>query len=327
LPASRADAGGEASQAVRTLREATTELRRAFADGGIEPLYRAHLVELKRCLPYSVLYRLADLFLPISPLLAMAQDADDLIERLGTPDACRTLLARPPIPWQAVWSDTTRSLMRTSPIITYGRHGSLLTPPLLAAAVDRPDVTMVTASYITKLGPNIARTMFPVYVTTPLTARTSGRKGLLPRAVGWLAYKLDPPPPRDVARTANESTLRRAADHVRGGGLLAIAPDSRDPRQPWRPGLGVLVAMLATEPGARPCYLVPWRIWGASITGIFHLLSRNPLLRALGRFRFRHPVRVEFGEPRALQAIVAEVGLDPAKITAYLETHYKGLGY
>ncbi len=312
---------------MRTLREATTELRKAFADGGIEPLYRAHLVERKRCLFYRWLYRLADLFLPISPLLEIAQDADELVGRLGTGDACRALLARPSIPWQTVWSKEARGLIQTLPIITYGRHGSLLTPLLLAAAIDRPDVKMVTASYIAKLGPNIARTMFPVYVTTPLTARTSGRKGLLPRAVGWLAYKLDPPPPHDAARTANQATLRRAADHVRGGGLLAIAPDSRNPREPWRPGVGALVAMLAQEPGGRPCYLAPWRIWDASITGIFHLLSRNPLLRALGRLRFRHPVRVEFGEPVALQAVVAEVGLDPAKITAYLETHYKGLGY
>ncbi|MCX6093625.1 MAG: hypothetical protein NTY63_02220 [Candidatus Bipolaricaulota bacterium] len=312
---------------MRSLRRVAAELREAFGDGGIGPLYRVHLAALKTSVSYRFSYGLANLFLPISPLLEIAQDADELVGRLGTCDACKTLLARPPIPWQAVWSDETRKLIRTSPIITYGRHGSLITPPLLAAAVDRPDVKMVTASYIAKLGPNIARTMFPVYVTTPLTARTSGRKGLLPRAVGWLAYKLDPPPARDVARTANQATLRRAADHVRGGGLLAIAPDSRDPRQPWRPGVGALVAMLAQEPGAGPCYLVPWRIWGASITGIFHLLSRNPFLRALGRFRFRHPVRVEFGEPRALQAVVAEVGLDPAKITAYLEAHYKGLGY
>ncbi|MGD9676360.1 MAG: hypothetical protein AB7V19_06720 [Candidatus Bipolaricaulia bacterium] len=312
---------------MRSLRDVTAELRRAFAEGGIAPLYRAHRAALRQCPSYWILYRLADLFLPISPLLALAQDADNLVGRLGIPAACKTLLARPPVPWKAVWSEETRDVMRTAPVITYGRHGSLLTPPLLAAAIDRPDVRMVTASYITKLGPNIARTMFPVYVTTPLTAKTAGRKGLLPRAIGWLAYKLDPPPPRDAARAANQAAVRRAADHVRAGGALAIAPDSRDPRQPWRPGVGALAAMLAEEPGARPCYLVPWRIWGASITGVFHLVSRNPLLRALGRFRFRHPVRVEFGEPIPLEDVVAHVGLDPAKITAYLEAHYKGLGY
>ena len=312
---------------MRSLRSVTAELRGAFAEGGIAPLYRAHRIALRQCPAYWAVYRLADLFLPISPLLALAQDADDLVGRLGTPGACKTLLARPPVPWTAVWSEETRDAMRTAPVITYGRHGSLLTPPLLAAAVDRPDVRMVTASYITKLGPNISRTMLPVYVTTPLTARTAGRKGLLPRASGWLAYKLDPPPSRDAARAANQAALRRAADPARAGGVLAIAPDSRDPRQPWRPGVGALAAMLAEEPGARPCYLVPWRIWGASITGIFHLVSRNPLLRALGRFRFRHPVRVEFGKPMPLQDVITEVGRDPVRIAAHLEAHYKELGY
>jgi len=278
-------------------------------------------------LVYRCVYGLANAFLPLSALLAIARDADELVGRLGASAASKAILARPPIPWKAVWPSHGSDLIRSEPLILYGRHGSLLTPPLLAAAIDRPDVKMVTASYITKLGPNIARTMFPVYVTTPLTARTAGRKGLLPRAVGWLAYQLDPLPAREVARAANRAALDQAAGFVRSGGALAIAPDSRDPRQPWRPGLGSLAAMLATEPGARPCYLVAWRIWGASITGVFHLVSRNPLLRALGRFRFRHPVRVEFGEPIPLEDVVAHVGLDPAKITAYLEAHYKGLGY
>ncbi|MDD5220452.1 MAG: hypothetical protein PHV11_07790, partial [Candidatus Bipolaricaulis sp.] len=282
---------------MRSIRSVTAELRKAFSEGGIEPLYRAHLGGLKTSLPYRCFYCLANVFLPLSPLLALARDADELVGRLGASAGCRAILARPPIPWQAVWPAQGADLIRSQPLILYGRHGSVLTPPLLAAAIDRPDVKMVTASYITKLGPNIARTMFPVYVTTPLTARTAGRKGLLPRAVGWLAYQLDPLPPREVARAANRATLRQAADFARAGGALAIAPDSRDPRQPWRPGLGGLVAMLATELGARPCYLVPWRIRGASITAVFHLVSRNPLLRAFGRFRFRHPVRVEFGEP------------------------------
>lgn len=312
---------------MRSLRSVTSELQAAFAEGGIAPLYRAHRVALGQSPAYWAFFRLADLFLPISPLLALAQDADELVGRLGSSEACKTLLARLPVPWTAVWSDATREVMRTAPVITYGRHGSLLTPPLLAAAIDRPDVTMVGASYITKLGPNISRTMLPIYVTTPLTARTAGRKGLLPRAAGWLAYKLDPLLPRDAARAANQASLRRAADHVRAGGAFAIVPESRDLRQPWRPGIGALAGMLWDEPGARPYYLVPWRIEGASITAVFHLLSRNPLLRALGRFRFRHPVRVEFGEPMLLQEVIAAAGSDPVQITAYLEAHYKEIGY
>ena len=312
---------------MRSLRKVMTELKGAFDNGGIEPLYRAHVAGLRSSPPYWCLYRLADLFLPITPLFGIVKDLDRLVGELGVHGGSKVVLGRPPVPWRAVLPERGEAEIRTSPIIVYGTHGSILTPLLLAVALDRPDMKMIGASYIAKLGPNIANCTFAVHTTMPLTVKTAGRKGLLPRAMGWLTYKLDPSMPRDAAKERNRAALTQAAGHVRSGGGLLIAPDSRKPSDPWRCGLGVLVAMLAQEPGARPCYLVPWRIWGASITGIFYLLSRNPITRALGRFRFRHPVRVELGEPIPLQAVVAKTGLDPVKITAYLEAHYKGLGF
>ncbi len=312
---------------MRSLRDVIVGLRAAFNDGGIEPLYEAHLAALKESISYWCLYRLANLFLPITPLFGIIKDLDRLVGEFGASGGSKVVLGRFPVPWRAVFPERGEEEIRTSPIIVYGKHGSILTPSLLAVALNRPDLKMVGASYIARLGPNIAKCTFAVCATTPLSVRTAARQGLAPRAMGWLACKLDRSTLRSVAKERNREALGRAAEHVRAGGGLLIAPDSRTPGEAWRPGLGSLVARLAAEPGARPCYLVPWRIWNASIPGIFQLLSRNPLLRALGHFRFRHPVRVEFGEPLPLREVVARTGLDPAKITAYLEEHYKSLGY
>ena len=132
---------------------------------------------------------------------------------------------------------------------------------------------------------------------------------------------------KGVAREQNRASLIRAAEHVRSGGALLIAPNAHNPKAKWRTGIGLLVAQLAENRAAtgEPC-LVPYRIW-ASITGIFHLLSPNPLMRALGRWEYRRPIRVVFGKPIPLPVVLGEAGLDPARITEFLEAHYRGLGF
>jgi hypothetical protein len=313
----------DSTEAAMSLHSIPPTFRASFDEGGIEGLYLAHVSALRSSLTYKLFYGILDLVLPVTPLFGIVKDLDRLVGELGVQGGSKIVLGRPPIPWQAVWPERGGEEIRTSPIVVYGTHGSILTPLLLAVALDRSDLKMVGASYIAKLGPNISDCTFPVYATTPLTVKTAGRKGLAPRVIGWLTYKLDPPMARDVGKARNRASLCQAVGHVRGGGGLLIAPDSRLRGEVWRPGLGRLVAQLAEDCGPRPCYLVPWRITGASITGIFHLLSRNPLLRRLGRLRFRRPVQVAFGEPISLQQVINAAGSDPVEITAYLEKDYQ----
>jgi hypothetical protein len=143
--------------------------------------------------------------------------------------------------------------------------------------------------------------------------------------MGWIAWKSEGGLSRDAAKERNRESLVQATEHVRRGGGLLIAPEPRNHREPWRPGIGVVVAELARNPGPHAIYLVPWSISGASITGIFQLLSRNPLARRLGRLRFRRPVRVALGEPLPIQRVVDEVGVNPVKITAAIEARYREL--
>jgi 1-acyl-sn-glycerol-3-phosphate acyltransferase len=310
-----------------SLRHILVELAGAFDAGGVAALNETHLGCLKRSWRYRALYRLLRLFLPITPLLTITEDLDRLVGELGVDEASRVTLARPPVPWAAEMPPDGEREIRSASIIVYGTHGSIITPLLLAAAIGRPDLKMIAASYIAKLGPNIAGCSFPVYAAAPVTVKRAGRKGLVPRAMGWIAWKSEGGLTRDAARERNREALRGGAAHVRQGGGLLIAPEGRNHREPWRPGIGAIVAGLAQDSSGKSIYLVPWSIRGASITGIFQLLSRNPFVRRLGRLRFRHPVRVALGEPMPIARVVAEAGCDPLKITAYLERDYRGRGF
>ena len=313
----------------RALSRVFADLRQAFHEGGIEPLHRAHLAARSQSFGYRCLYGFANLLLPINPLFDIVKDIDRQVETLGIAAGSTAILQRLPIPWeQKIASSEARDCIRRAPVIVFGKHGSVLTPLLVAAALDRTDAKMIGANYIARLGPQIEAHTFSVYVSTPLTVRRAGREGLIPRLLGWITSRLAPPLERAEAKARNRAALRQATDHVRQGGALLIAPDPREPGGAWRPGIGVIIASLAQD-GPQPCPipLVPYRIWNASISGIFHLLSRNPVLRACGRRRFRDPIRIEFGEPLAIGEVVKKTGLDPAAITAYLEGHYQALGY
>ncbi len=87
---------------MRSLGSVIVGLRAAFDDGGIEPLYEAHLAALKESISYWCLYRLANLFLPITPLFGIIKDLDRLVGEFGVSGGSKVVLGRFPIPWRAV---------------------------------------------------------------------------------------------------------------------------------------------------------------------------------------------------------------------------------
>lgn len=308
------------------IRRIVADLKASFAAGGIEAMSRTHSAAMKNSLSYRLFCGLVDLVFPATSLLDIAKDLDRQVGELGVAGGSKAVLNGLPTPWLAEFPGRGEDEIKTCPVVVFGRHGSVLTPFLVAASLDRPDLKVLGASYVAKLGPNIARSMYPVLLPMP-TFRSAGRTGILPRISGWLTSRLESPVDKDVARARNRTSLSQAAEHVRSGGALLIAPDARDPKVNWRPGIGLLVAHLALiDAGNRDVYLVPFRIW-ASITGVFRLLSRNPISRALGRWQYRRPIRVVFADPIPLSVVIEQSGLDPAAITEYLETHYRGLGF
>ena len=308
------------------IRRIVADLKASFAVGGIEAMSQTHSAAMKNSRPYRLLCGLVDLVFPAATLLDIAKDLDRHIGELGVSGGSKAALNTLPIPWLAEFPRRGEDEIKTCPVVVFGLHGSILTPFLLAASLDRPDLKMLGASYVAKLGPNIARSTYPVLLPMP-TFRSAGRMGVLPRISGWLTSRLESPVEKDIAKEQNRASLIQAAEHVRNGGALLIAPNARDPRAKWRLGIGLLVAHLAQN-DATDCdaYLVPYRIW-ASFTGVFRLLSRNPILRALGRWQYRRPIRVVFGEPIPLSVVIEQTGLDPAAITEYLQTHYRSLGF
>ncbi len=309
-----------------SIRRIVADLKASLADGGIEAMAEAHSAGMKSSLSYRLFCGLIDLVYPATSLLDVMKDVDRRLGELGVARASEAVLEMLPTPWRAEFPGRGEGEIRTRPVVVFGKHGSVLTPFLIAASLDRPDLKMLAASYVGKLGPNVARTMYPVHLPIP-TLRRAARKGILLRIGAWLTAKLNAPVERGAAREQNRTSLNRAAEHVRSGGALLIAPDAHNPKDKWRTGIGLLVARIAEdEDTIGDTYLVPYRIW-ASIIGIFHLLSRNPLMRTIGRWEYRRPIRVVFGEPIPLSAVIERTGLDPAAITEHLEAHYRGLGF
>jgi len=311
---------------VTSVRRVVAELKAALDAGGIETMAEAHSAGMKSGLSYRLFCGLINLAYPATSLLDVMKDVDRRIGELGVIDGSKAVLSTLPTSWRPEFPESQERVIKTRPVVVFGRHGSILTPFLIAASLDRPDLKMLAASYVGKLGPNVARCMYPVHLPIP-TFRRAARKGILLRIGAWLTARLNAPVEKDVAREQNRASLIRAAEHVQSGGALLIAPNAHNPKAKWRTGIGLLVTRLAENDAATgDTCLVPYRIW-ASIPGIFHLLSRNPLMRALGRWEYRRPIRVVFGEPIPLSEVIERTGLDPAAITEYLEAHYRGLGF
>lgn len=304
-----------------SIRSILTDLKSSYATGGIEAVARAHRAAIQNHLTYRLLSRTINLLLPADSLLDIVEDADRQIGLLGVARGTQEVLKRLPTTWQVEFPEQGREIIRSHPFVVFGKHGSVLTPFLIAASLDRADLKMLTASYVANAGPNTAAASFPVYLQAP-TLRRSSREGILPRLIGWLASRLVPPMEKSEAQQRNRESLLNAAQHVRTGGVLLIAPDGRDSRARWQKGIGLLVAQLAGSDS----WLVPYRIW-ASNTAVFRMLSRNRLLRAIGMRQIRHGIRVAFAEPIAVASIIEKTGMDAATITSYLESHYRSLGF
>ena len=309
-----------------SVRRIVAELRTSLASGGIEAMAETHTAALKSCLSYRLFCRTIDLVYPVSGLLDLMKGLDRRVGERGLTRASEEVLDMLPTSWRAEFPAGGRDEIRTRPAIIFGKHGSILTPFLIAASLDRPDIKMLGASYVATLGPNIARYMYPVHLPIS-TFRRAARKGILLRVGAWLTARLDSRVEKEVAQERSRASLILSAEHVRRGGALLIAPDARNPKAKWRSGIGILVAHVGKDaPADYDALLVPYRIW-ASITGIFHLLSRNPVMRALGRWEYRRPIRVTFGEPVLLSEVIEKTGADPDAITDCLEARYRGLGF
>jgi hypothetical protein len=269
--------------------------------------------------------RLLDRIYPVTALLDIAGHLDPRIASEGLAAASRWLLDAHVVHWTSDLPPATRHVLASAPALIYGNHPSMLTAFVVAAHVDRPDLRILSASYMPRLLPSYAAYAIPIELPLGQGWEQLRRGGLQRIVVARLIGLLQEAVPREEAKDANRRALTSAIEHIRGGGCVLIAPGGGSKRHsPWHPGIGHIVKSLAQEPGERETYLVPFQESCSSDDRVRAILGRGPAARLKRRVVYRKPVGIRFAGPRA----VSELGPLPeqaADLVRMLRQHYDNL--
>jgi len=297
-------------------------LRAAFADGDPERMLAEYVRARRRPLSALPLLLVQALY-PVQELLQVLPELDRRIARDGLPAASRWLLGTYVRNWRCEVPGPTREALRSGPVLVYGDHLSLLTPFLVAAAVDRPDLRIVSAAYVHHFLPSY--TAYSLPVSTP-SARLEGwtwsdLRGIVETKLLELVAS------RELfgqGRERNRAALEAGGRHLREGGCVLIAPAGGPiRRRPWYPGIGHIVAETLRE-SAPPLRLVPYRELHLSPHRVTVSLRRGPVARFERRVLCRRPAAIRLGQPVPAEVLVPR-GAGPEEITQRLEAHYRGL--
>jgi len=264
-----------------------------------------------------------ELFYPVGRVLDLAAEVDSRIGRDGLAAASRWLLDTWAPGWEAEVSPATAEVLATKPVLVYGNHPSLLTPFLVAATAGRPDLRIVSASFLDRLLPHYARWAFSVELPVRNWGEQLRRGGVSRLLLAWLIQYLTPPQPEERRKAANLRALAAAARHVRSGGALLIAPSGWTLRpRPWLPGIGRIVRSLEDAPGPEGYWLVPFREEHTSDARTRATLGRGPLARLKRRLVYRYPVTIRYGPPVPRSAL-APFPAEAEAIARLLQNQYR----
>ena len=270
------------------------------------------------------LVRAIELAYPVGRVLSVAAELDERILHDGLGMASRWLLDRWVPGWRAMIPPRTAEVLASAPILIHGNHPSLLTPFLVAATALRPDLKIISASFLERLLPSYAPYSLPVTLRNDQWGEQFRRGGLPRVLVVMLLRHLEPPAPREEAKGANRRAIASAASHIRSGGAVLIAPAGWSLRRwPWHPGIGRIVQSLSREPGPAPDYLVPFREEASSDARVRALLGGGPIAR-LRRSLDRRPVTIRYGPP-TLRSALEPLPTEVVAITRLLQDRYEGL--
>ncbi|MDD5220663.1 MAG: hypothetical protein PHV11_08860 [Candidatus Bipolaricaulis sp.] len=291
-----------------------SRLRRAYRRGGL-PAVREEYV---RSSEQSRVYRQASSALervcPVRSVLHIGAALEDILRRASLPDAASSLLSRLPEWWEIPALESARAPLRRSPLLVFGNHPSMLTPFLLAAALERNDLRILAHRYVTTLVPSLGPYVLPLEPTHLVSTR---RRGLLSpaHALSLSALRrLDRAVDEEEARQANRGALDAGIRHVASGGALAIFPNGGRENGPWYPGLGRLVAGLRQT----DALLVPVRETNSS--------NRRVYRRLRGRHRRsqrREPIRFYVGEPIPMRRLALPEDATAGEIARLLQSVYE----
>jgi len=296
-------------------------LRAAYAAGDISHLAAEYERAFRRP-GLAVPLRALELAYPLRLLLHIAAQLERRIEGEGLSGASRWLLDTYLPGWRCTIPEATLRQLDAHPTLIYGNHPSLLTPFLVAACVDRPDLRIVSSSHVHHLLPSYAPYALPVEIPRGRLREDYSRGGLQVALGRKLIRSVHSTPSPDQVRARNRGTLVTAAAHVAAGGSLLIAPEGPSARpRPWQTGIGVLVQHTLEQSCPRPVYALAYWEHHNSDRRVFTELRPNPFARIRRRLLYRVPTGITFSELYPLAELAGECS-DPSEITARLHVHY-----
>jgi len=319
LGAIKRDAGRRAAPVRGTpgLRDLLARLAHAYRRGGMKALEAEHWRRRERSAVYRTAIRIVQAICPLDAVAGFGANLDRDLETRPLWEAATLALSRLSDRWEIDVPDGDSHVLRHRPLVVYGNHPSMLTPFLVAAALERPDFKFVSCRYVARLIPNAADVIFPIEPTWERSSRDGVRGGLSHILSMAILYRFDRPEPPDVARTANRRSILSAAEHVAAGGASLIFPAGGGERV-WYPGLGVLVSEVAKRKGIDDAYVVPVREENSSNLRLYRALSR----RRRGTPR-RRPIRLTVGRPEPLTSFGFGTAAEPHDVVHALRDHYE----
>lgn len=241
---------------------------------------------------------------PVHRIFTLAAELNRRTTDDGLAAASRWLLDTWVPGWQLRLPPQTTEILSSYSVVIYGNHPSLLTPFLVAASAERPDLKIISDASLEKLLPGYAHYSLPVAL--PLDRWWDQfRRGGLPRVtLILLLSRVVSAAPCEKAKETNRRAVADATEHVRSGKALLVAPGGWGRRsRPWHLGIGRIVKDLSSCSGdARP-FLISFHEENSSDGRIRALLGTGPWASLKRRFVYRRPVTIRFGRPTALSKL------------------------
>ncbi len=299
-------------------------LRDAYAAGDLDQLVAVY--GRARCRPDLALpLRLLEAVYPVWGFLQTAPELNRRIAEQGLAPASRWLLDAYAGPWRCEMPDATRHALTSGPVLVYGNHLSLLTPFLVAAAVDRADLRIVSASYVHRLLPSYEPFSLPVATPHGSWREELQRGGVRSAIQSKILGLMSGTEITQRTREKNRESLLAGAAHLREGGCLLVCPEGGSIRhRPWHAGIGHIVHGVAGQTQNQPVQGVPYLEQHMSHRRACVSVGRGPWARLRRRFAYRHPVTIRFADPITLQDLTPADDA-PEKITLRLQAHYRRL--
>lgn len=299
-------------------------LRNAYASGDLARLV-AEYARVRRHPLLALPLRALESIYPVWEFLQIAPTFDRRIAERGLVEASQWLLDTYVSPWRCEMAAQIRSTISAGPVLVYGNHAALTTPFLVAAAMARPDLRILSADYVRNLLPSYSSYAFPVEIPHGRW-REEYRRGGLRGAVQAKLLGLMPGTQRtERTRQRNRASLQAGADHLARGGCVLVCPEGGSIRQKlWYTGIGYIAHSAVSRAQGLPVQCLPYLEQHMSHRRACASVQRGPWARFRRRFLSRHPVTIRFADPVALHEIV-RADDTPVEITGRLQTHYRGL--